>query len=330
MKLKGKKVLVTGAGGFIGSHLVERLVKIGAVVRAIVRYNSLYNLGMLEKIPRELFKELGVSQGDLRESESIRDAFKGIDVVFHLGAMVSVPYSLRNPIEVVKNNVTGTANLLRICLDEGIGRLVHMSSCEVYGTAQYVPMDETHPLAAHSPYAASKIAAEKLVESFIFSYRLPAVIVRPFNTYGPRQSTRAIIPSIIAQVLFEPVMHMGNLSPTRDFSYVEDTVGGLICAAEVEQATGEVINLGNNQEISIEQLVRKILKLLNRENMEIMQSPERSRPDSAEVYRLLADNRKAQKVLGWTPAVGLEAGLEKTIDWIKKSTADFKNRIFCL
>ena len=330
MSLKGKKVLVTGAGGFIGSHLVERLVGIGSGVRAMVRYNSLHNRGMLEKIPQEIIEQVEIFQGDLRELDSIRGSFKGIEVVFHLGAMVSVPYSLRNPIDVVKNNVMGTTNLLRFCLDEGIERLVHISSCEVYGTAQYVPMNETHPMVAHSPYAASKIAAEKLVESFILSYNLPAVVIRPFNTYGPRQSTRAIIPSIIVQALSQPVINVGNLSPTRDFIYVDDTVTGLICTAEVDKAVGEIINLGTNTEISIDDLVKTILKMLNQEQKKLLQSTERLRPGKAEVYCLLADNRKAKKMLGWSPTIGLETGLKKTIDWIKENIAYFENRIFSL
>jgi dTDP-glucose 4,6-dehydratase len=327
MNLKGAKVLVTGGGGFIGSHLVERLVEIGAHVRALVKYNSLFNRGMLEKIPREIFTNVEILQGDLRESDSIRDALKGIEGVFHLGAMVSVPYSLKNPIDVVENNVMGTANLLRFCLDENIHSLVHMSSCEVYGTAQYVPMDENHPLAAHSPYAASKIAAEKLVESFVFSYGLPAVVVRPFNTYGPRQSTRAIIPSIIVQALSRPVINIGNLTPTRDFNFVSDIVNGLILAGQVDLAVMQVINLGSNRETSVEQLVKEILRILNREQIKIHQSSERLRPEKSEVYRLLADNRKASRVLGWSPTISLEAGLEETIRWMKENLAEFKNRL---
>jgi NAD dependent epimerase/dehydratase len=328
MTLKGKRVLVTGGGGFIASHLVERLVDIGAHVRALVRYNSHHDRGMLEKISPKSIKSIDIFQGDLRELESIREALSGIQLVFHLGAMISIPYSLKNPVDVVNHNVLGTANLLRICVDHDIDRLVHISSCEVYGTAQYIPIDEKHPLVAHSPYAASKIAAEKLVESFMFSYDLPAVIIRPFNTYGPRQSCRAIIPSVIVQALSRSSIKLGNLLPYRDFNYISDTVEGLILSAEVDRAGGEVINLGNNKSISIEELVKKILKMLNRENVKIMRSPERLRPEKCEVYRLIADNNKARNLLGWSSSVDLDSGLEKTIKWIQDNIEDLKSQMF--
>jgi len=330
MKLKGKKVVVTGGAGFIGSHLVERLVRAGAEVRVLIRYNSRNNWGMLEKIPDSIIKTVNVYQGDLRNSNSIREILSGAQVVFHLGAMISIPYSLKNPMDAVENNVLGTANLLRLCVDQGIDRLVHISSCEVYGSAQYIPIDEKHPLVAHSPYAATKIAAEKLVESFMLSYNLPAVVVRPFNTYGPRQSARAVIPAIVIQALSQPAIELGNLTPTRDFNFVSDTVEGLIFSAEIDTAVGESINLGNNKEISIDELVKKILKILKQENKEIIQTPDRLRPSKCEVCRLLADNQKARKMLGWSPSISLDSGLEKTIEWIKQNIRDFENQQFSI
>lgn len=328
MKLKSKRILVTGGAGFIGSHLVEKLIEKGAAVKVLVRYNSQNNWGMLEKIPEKILDSIEICYGDLRDPDSIRDALKKQEVVFHLGALIAIPYSFKNPVDFVQTNVLGTANLLKACVDQSIFRFIHTSTCEVYGTAQYVPIDETHPMVAHSPYSATKIAAEKLVESFILSYKLPAVILRPFNTFGPRQSARAIIPAIIIQALSREVICLGNLKPTRDMNFVNDTVKGIILSAETDAAVGEVINLGNNKEISIGELVQRILKILKKENMKIIQSEERLRSPGREVYRLMADNRKAQNLLGWLPETGLEKGLKKTISWIQQNISSYKKQIF--
>lgn len=326
-KLKNKKIFVTGGGGFIGSHLVDKLVRKGIDVRVFVRYNSRNDWGMIDSLPLKIKKAVDVYQGDLKDPWSVKKALEGCNVVFHLGALIAIPYSYMNPIDFVQTNVLGTAYLLRACLDTGIERFIHTSTSEVYGTAQYVPIDEAHPLTAQSPYSATKIAADKLVESFYRTYKLPTVTVRPFNTYGPGQSARAIVPTIITQALTRKTIKLGSLTPTRDLTYVSDTVYGFILAAVRDEAIGEVINLGNGKEISIGDLARKIKKLLKK-NLRITQSKERVRPVSSEVDRLLAHNQKAKDLLGWSPKINIDTGLTNTIEWIKKNIDDYKSEIY--
>jgi len=311
----GKRVLVTGAGGFIGSQLAETLALNGADVRAFVRYNSRGDAGLLRQLPADIFRELDVVAGDLRDTAAVDRAVRGVDFVFHLGAIISIPYSYKHPMETAETNFMGTLNVLLACLSHGVERLIHTSTSEVYGTAQFTPMDESHPLQGQSPYSASKIGADKLVESFYRSYNLPAVTVRPFNTYGPRQSARAVIPTIITQSLTEDRIHLGNLEARRDFTYVRDTVDGFIRAAEAEGILGQELNLGTGEDISIGELAARIIRLVGRP-VEIVTESERMRPEKSEVMRLLSDNGLARRILDWAPAYSLEDGLRETIDWI--------------
>jgi dTDP-glucose 4,6-dehydratase len=310
-----KKVLVTGAGGFIGSQLVSGLVKAGADVRAFVRYNSRGDPGMLRSLAPEITKEVELSAGDLRDEDAVRAAVKGCERVFHLGALISIPYSYKHPAEVASTNLMGTLNVLLACRDYGIERLVHTSTSEVYGTARVAPINENHPLQGQSPYSASKIGADKLAESFYCAYDLPVITVRPFNTYGPGQSGRAVIPTIITQALTRDVIQLGNLETTRDFTYVEDTVAGFLRAAESADGLGEVFNLGTGEEIAIGELARKILAMTGRQAA-IETKTQRLRPRKSEVMRLISDNTRAREVLGWIPRVSLEDGLKLTIEWI--------------
>ena len=314
--LAGRSVLVTGAGGFIGSHLVERLVAEGAQVRAFLRYTSRSDIGYLRLASSNTLERIQLFYGDLRDEQAVEEAIRGTDVAFHLGALISIPYSYVHPREVVETNVLGTLNVLRAARANSPTRLVHTSSSEVYGTALRVPIGEDHPLQAQSPYSASKIAADKLVESFVHSFDLSAVTLRPFNTYGPRQSARAVIPTIISQALSRDEIYLGDLTPTRDFTYVADTVDGFIRAATAESVIGEVINLGSDHETSIGDLARLIVRLVGRE-VQVKKDPKRFRPPSSEVRRLHADNRKAEMKLGWVPHTSLEEGLCQTIEWIR-------------
>ena len=308
------KVLVTGAAGFIGSHLVEELIGLGARVTAFVRYTSRASVGFLAS----LTGELQIVAGDLTEFESVYQAMKDQAYVFHLGALIGVPYSFVHPREVVQVNTVGTLNVLSAARETKPRRVILTSTSEVYGTARYVPIDEDHPLQAQSPYAASKIAADKLGEAFHHSYDLPVSIVRPFNTFGPRQSLRAVIPTIIAQALRSGSISLGATSPKRDFTFVKDTVRGLVRNAEVEEAIGEVINLGTGQEILIGDIAKKIASLINRD-IRILTDEKRLRPGSSEVHQLCCNNTKAERLLAWKPRFSLEEGLRQTIDWLKKS-----------
>jgi NAD dependent epimerase/dehydratase len=312
---KGKRVLVTGAGGFIGSHLVERLLAAGARVRAFVRYTSRGDIGCLRDVKEG--ENLEVVAGDLRDMQAVDEAVKGMEVVFHLGAMISIPYSYVHPLEVVESNVLGTMNVLIACRRQAVGRMVHASSSEVYGTATSVPMDEGHRLQGQSPYSASKIGADKLVESFYYAYKLPVVTVRPFNTYGPRQSARAVIPTIISQALTMEVVKLGNLDTHRDFTYVDDTVRGFALAGEMEGVKGEVVNLGTGEEVSIGELSRKIITMMGRK-VGVEVDEQRLRPEGSEVMRLVSDNSLARELIGWQPEVSLDEGLRRTIEWVEK------------
>jgi dTDP-glucose 4,6-dehydratase len=313
--LKGKHVLVTGAGGFIASHLVERLVTESAQVRAFVRYNSRGDPGLLRLLPSDVFSKVEIVAGDLRDAEAVRAAMKDVDTVFHLGALIAIPYSYLHPREVVDTNVMGTLNVLMAARDFGTRRVVHTSTSEVYGTAQYVPIDEKHPLQGQSPYSASKIGADKIAESFYRSFNVPVVTVRPFNTYGPRQSARAVIPTIIAQALTQDEVYLGSLDPSRDFTFVLDTVNGFILAGQAENVLGEDVNLGNNATITIGDLCDKIFNILGK-SPRIFSENQRVRPEMSEVLRLQASYKKAADLIGWQPETSLEEGLRITVKWI--------------
>ena len=314
---RGKQVLVTGAGGFIGSHLAEALLAQGARVRVFVRYTSRRDPGLLRLLNPEDFTRLEIVAGDLRDENAVREAVRNCQVVFHLGALISIPYSYQHPVEVAATNFIGTLNILTACRGLGVGRLVHTSTSEVYGTARQVPIDEQHPLQGQSPYSASKIGADKLAESFFCAYNLPVVTVRPFNTFGPRQSARAVIPTIITQALARDRIELGNLSTTRDFTYVSDTVRGFLLAGETQGVEGGVFNLGTGAEISIGDLAQKIVHMLDRP-LEMALDADRLRPEASEVLRLLSDNTLAGERLGWKPEVSLDEGLERTIAWIRQ------------
>jgi NAD dependent epimerase/dehydratase len=312
-----KRVLVTGAGGFIGSHLVEKLAQSGARVSAFVRYNSRNDPGLLTFLPSELCDKVEIIAGDLRDQPALQSAMRDIEIVFHLGALIAIPYSYKHPVEVVESNILGTINVLLACKENHVARIVHTSSSEVYGSAVRVPIDENHPLQGQSPYSASKIGADKLVESFYCAYNLPAVTIRPFNTYGPRQSARAVIPSIIIQALTNRVIHLGNLEAIRDFTYVSDTVNGFMRGAQTTGIEGRVINLGVGSEIRIIDLAKEISFILGKP-FDIKVESERLRPPKSEVTRLLSDNRLARELLHWEPKVNLHDGLSQTVNWISE------------
>ena len=313
-----KKVLVTGAGGFIGSHLIERLIDLGADVKGFVRYNSRNDWGLLEIIPPQKRDSLEIVSGDLQDYDAVYSAAKDVDVIFHLGSLISIPYSYNRPRDTIENNVLSTLNILTAARDLGVEKVVHTSSSEVYGTALYVPIDEKHPLQGQSPYSASKIGADKIAESFFCSFDLPVATIRPFNTYGPRQSARAIIPTIITQAIEQETIKLGSLFPTRDYTYVKDTVNGFIRMAESKSSIGEVINIGSNFEISMGDLAQRISSLLNKD-INIMQDSSRVRPIKSEVKRLWCDNTKAKRLLDWEPQVTLDEGLMETIEWISEN-----------
>ncbi len=309
-----RKVVVTGAGGFIGSHLTERLFELGAQVRAFVHYNSLGKWGWLDNSP--VVDEVEVLSGDIADRDSVRKAVSGMEFVFHLAALIGIPYSYQAPSSYVQTNIVGTLNILQSSLDEGVERVLQTSTSETYGSARYVPIDEEHPLQGQSPYSATKIGADKLAESFHRSFELPVAIVRPFNTYGPRQSARAIIPAVVTQALTQSEIRVGNLTPTRDLNYVADTVEGFLAIAANPVSIGEVTNLGTGKDVSIRDLVELIVKLVGKD-VPVMSDTGRVRPEASEVDRLCADISKARKNLGWTPRYTLEEGLLKTIAWIK-------------
>lgn len=316
---KFKKILVTGADGFIGSHLVEHLIKSGNTVKAFVQYNSFNFWGWLENIPKELKSDLEVFSGDIRDSHGVKTALKDCDCVFNLAALIAIPYSYHSPDTYVDTNVKGALNVVQAARELGIEKVVQTSTSEVYGTAQFVPISEKHPLHAQSPYAASKIGADQIAMSFYYSFGVPVSIIRPFNTYGPRQSARAVIPTIITQIAKgERKIKLGALSPTRDFNYVADTVRGFSAVAFSENSIGEVINIGSGFEISIGETAKLIAEVMNTD-IEIVSDEERFRPEKSEVNRLWADNTKAQQLLGWQPEYGgidgFRRGLKKTVEW---------------
>ena len=326
MNWQGRKVLVTGGGGFIGSHLVEMLARRGADVRALVRYNSRGTFGWLHDVAPEVSRSVNVVQGDLRDADAVLRAVDGCEVVFHLGAMISIPYSYVNPTEVAAVNVNGTLNVLNACKQAGVARLVHTSTSEIYGTARYVPIDEQHPVHGQSPYSASKIAADKLAESYHRAFDLPVVTIRPFNTYGPRQSARALIPNVMVQLLSGATVKLGLLTPTRDFTFVTDTADGMIRAAECNEAIGHEINLGSGKEISVGDLVGRIVDISGRK-AEIEQQSERVRPEKSEVERLLSNNARARELLKWEPQVGFDEGLLQTYEWLGRNLPEYRRAV---
>jgi len=313
--LKDLPVLVTGAGGFIGSRLTEALCARGARVRAFVRYNSRADIGLLKLLPAGVLRSVEVIMGDLQDEDALEKAASGTTLVFHLGALISIPYSYQHPVEVVRANILGTLAVLQACRKAGC-RLIHTSTSEVYGSALRVPIDEQHPLQGQSPYSASKIGADKLVESYYRAFGVPAVTIRPFNTYGPGQSARAVIPTIITQALQAEEIHLGNLDALRDFTYLDDTVAAFIKAAETPGIDGETFNLGSGHEVSIRELSDEIVALTG-SRARVVVDEERLRPEKSEVVRLLADNSKARRVLGWAPQVELREGLTRTIAWVR-------------
>ncbi|MGF7400335.1 NAD-dependent 4,6-dehydratase LegB [Thermoanaerobacterium thermosaccharolyticum] len=326
MNLKNKKVLVTGAGGFIGSHLAEKLVEIGVNVKAFVRYNSNNNWGWLEK--SKYTNEIEVYKGDIRDYDSIRDAMKGVEVVFHLAALIGIPYSYISPLAYIKTNIEGTYNVLQAARDLETSRILITSTSEVYGTAKYVPIDEKHPFQGQSPYSATKIGADRLAESFYRSFNMPITIVRPFNTYGPRQSARAVIPTIITQLLTgKEEIKLGALTPTRDFNYVKDTINGFIEIAKSDKTIGEEINIATQKEISIGQLAEELIRQIN-PNAKIVCDEKRLRPEKSEVNRLLGSNEKIKKLTNWKPQYTLEQGLTETIEFIKQNLDRYKVDIY--
>lgn len=327
MSWQGKKVLVTGAGGFIASHLAERLVELGADVRAMVHYNALGAWGWLDDSP--LARQMQVFAGDIRDRDSVRAAVEGREVVFHLAALIAIPYSYSAPSSYVETNITGTLNVLQAVRESGAARMVHTSTSETYGTARYAPIDEGHPLQGQSPYSASKIGADKMAEAYYRSFGVPVATVRPFNTFGPRQSARAVIPTIITQLLAGQELRLGSLHPTRDLNYVANTVDGFLRAAETDAALGQVINLGSGREISIGDLAQLIASLMGVE-FRLHSETQRVRPEKSEVERLIADNRLAKSLLGWEPRVSLEEGLEKTIAWIKTHSERYRADLYVI
>jgi dTDP-glucose 4,6-dehydratase len=325
----GRPVLVTGAGGFIGGHLVERLVRDGAKVRALVRYNSRNERGTLDWMAPEAVRDVDVVLGDLRDAESVARAVEGTEVVFHLGAQIAIPYSYVNPRDYVETNVTGTLNVALAAQAHGVERVVQTSTSEVYGTARQVPITEDHPLEPGSPYAATKVAADKLMDSFHRSFDLPVVILRPFNTYGPHQSARAVIPTIVSQALAGDQLRLGSLDPRRDLTFVTDTVDGFVRAATAEAAVGRTIQLGTNHDVSVGEIVETVGRVLGKE-LKVTEDPDRVRPANSEVMRLISSPALAKELLGWEPTVPLDEGLRRTIEWIEGSRERFRTEQYVI
>lgn len=320
--MSGRLILVTGADGFIGSHLTEALVRQGHKVRAFVLYNSFNSWGWLDHCAPDIKGQFEVFAGDIRDPNGVKEAMKGCDAVLHLAALIAIPFSYHSPDTYVDTNIKGTLNILQVARELGVKRVIHTSTSEVYGTARFVPITEAHPLQGQSPYSATKIAADQLAYSFYASFGLPVVIARPFNTYGPRQSARAVIPTIITQIAHgHRRIKLGAVSPTRDFNYVQDTVGGFIAALNSDQGLGEVVNFGSNFEISIGDTAQLIAEAMNVE-IEIMTEEARLRPENSEVERLWADNSRAKQLFGWQPSYGgrhgFKRGLAETVEWFEK------------
>lgn len=328
MRAGMKKVLVTGADGFIGSHLTELLVEKGYQVKAFTYYNSFNTWGWLDTLPADKMKEIEVFSGDIRDPNGVREAMKGMEGVFHLAALIAIPFSYHSPDSYVDTNIKGTLNVLQAARDLGTERIMITSTSEVYGTAQYVPIDEKHPYQGQSPYSATKIGADRLAESFYRSFNLPVSIVRPFNTFGPRQSARAVIPTIISQLLTgKEEIKLGSLTPTRDFNYVKDTAAGFVAIAESDRTIGEEINIATQKEISIGDLAHEIIRQIN-PNARIVCDEQRLRPEKSEVNRLLGANEKIRRLTAWEPRYTFEQGIGETIDWIRDHLDRYKADIY--
>lgn len=325
-----KKVLVTGADGFIGSHLTESLVERGYEVKAFTYYNSFNSWGWLDSLPKEKLNEIEIFSGDIRDPNGVREAMRGVEGVFHLAALIAIPFSYHSPDSYVDTNIKGTLNVLQAAKELGTEKIMITSTSEVYGTAQYVPIDEKHPFQGQSPYSATKIGADRLAESFYRSFNLPISIVRPFNTYGPRQSARAVIPTIITQLLSgKEEIKLGSLTPTRDFNYVKDTAAGFIAIAESDKTIGEEINIATQKEISIGELATEIIRQIN-PNAQIVCEEQRLRPEKSEVNRLLGSNKKIKQLTNWKPHYSLQQGLEETIVWLKDNMERYKTDIYVI
>ena len=323
-----KYAVITGADGFIGSHLTEKLVRSGRKVRALAIYNSFGSYGWLEDLPKEIRDEVEIVLGDVRDPNGMREFTKGADEIFHLAALIAIPFSYRSPDSYVDTNIKGTLNMLQAAWDNGVGRILVTSTSEVYGTAQYVPIDEKHPYQGQSPYSATKIGADRLAESYWRSFSLPVSIVRPFNTYGPRQSARAVIPTIITQLLSGmKTIKLGALDPTRDFNFVKDTAAGFIAIADCPDAVGQEINIATGQDISIGDLAKKIIAKIE-PSAQIVCDQQRLRPEKSEVERLLGDSTKLRNLTGWKPEYDLDRGLDETIAWIKDHMSSYKPDIY--
>lgn len=323
-----KKVLVTGADGFIGSHLTENLLEEGYEVKAFTMYNSFNTWGWLDSLPKEKLEQIEIFCGDVRDPNGVREAMRGVDAVFHLAALIAIPFSYHSPDSYVDTNIKGTLNVLQAARELETARILITSTSEVYGTAQYVPIDEKHPFQGQSPYSATKIGADRLAESFYRSFQLPISIVRPFNTYGPRQSARAVIPTIIAQLLAgREEIKLGSLTPTRDFNYVKDTTAGFVAIAESGQTIGEEINIATQREISIGELAEEIINQIN-PRAHIVCDEERLRPEKSEVNRLLGSNEKIKKLTDWKPRYTFEQGIAETIEWISHHMESYKYDIY--
>jgi NAD dependent epimerase/dehydratase len=330
MDIKNKKVLVTGADGFIGSHLVEALINEGCDVRAFVFYNSFNSWGWLDTLPPEILKKIDVFAGDIRDPNGVATAVKGCDLIFHLAALIAIPFSYHSPDSYVDTNIKGTLNILQAARQFGVEKLLVTSTSEVYGTAQYAPIDEKHPNQGQSPYSASKIGSDRLAESFFRSFETPVCTVRPFNTYGPRQSARAVIPTVITQLLSgQRELHLGSLSPTRDFNYVKDTVAGFIALSKSDVSVGQEVNIATGKEYSVGDVANLLISEIN-PSATIVSDEQRLRPDASEVFRLIGDNSKIQTLSEWRPSCDLKSGLSETVAWfrIPENLARYKAWIY--
>jgi NAD dependent epimerase/dehydratase len=328
MQLQNKKVLVTGADGFIGSHLVERLLAAGAKVRAFAYYNSFNHWGWLDSLPKEKLNKIEVFCGDIRDPNGVAEAMQKVDVVFHLAALIGIPFSYHSPDSYVDTNIKGTLNVLQAAKRLGVKKIVHTSTSEVYGTAQYVPIDEDHPINPQSPYAATKSAADTLALSFYYAFNLPVTVLRPFNTFGPRQSARAVIPTIISQVHSgKTSIHLGNQDAIRDFTFVKDTVEAFVALAQADNTNGEIFNAGSGKEIAIKDLVMIIGKV-TKKKLKIVIDKERLRPAKSEVERLLCNAAKIESACGWRPRTSMEEGVRLTCKWLKRHAQHYKSDIY--
>lgn len=327
LELKGKKILVTGAGGFIGSHLTEQLTQMGNNVTALVHYNSSNNWGNLELLEKEVLKDINVVAGNIEDPFCVQEVVKDQEFVFHLAALIGIPYSYRAPLNYVRTNVEGTLNIMDACLKSNVTKVIHTSTSETYGTALYTPIDEKHPLQGQSPYSASKIGADKIAESYFLSFNLPVATIRPFNAFGPRQSLRAVIPTIIAQALKSDTINLGSLTPVRDMNYVKNTVHGFIKIAESDRSVGEVINIGSGKGLTIGEIADKIFHLMGKE-VKILQDNTRIRPDKSEVFTLICDSSKSKQLTNWEEVVSFDDGLKETIDWVSSHTHLLKSDIY--